>query len=105
MAHGRSVAQPGSALYWGCRGRGFESRRSDHLSKQNQYFMFEKRQQKSLSTNLGRILGRKILPNLSFDIKIRYIAAQSCLPGEFGLNEGRINLHIYFLGNLIGVIR
>ena len=27
----RSVAQPGSALYWGCRGRGFESRHSDQL--------------------------------------------------------------------------
>ncbi len=27
----RSVAQPGSALDWGSRGRGFESRRSDHL--------------------------------------------------------------------------
>lgn len=26
----RSVAQPGSALVWGTRGRGFESRRSDH---------------------------------------------------------------------------
>ena len=26
---GRSVAQPGSALYWGCRGREFKSRRSD----------------------------------------------------------------------------
>ncbi len=25
-----------SAHYWGCRGRGFESRRSDHLTKQNQ---------------------------------------------------------------------
>lgn len=29
----RSVAQPGSALDWGSRGRGFESRRSDHESK------------------------------------------------------------------------
>jgi capsular polysaccharide biosynthesis protein len=28
---GRSVAQSGSALYWGCRGRGFESRRSDQI--------------------------------------------------------------------------
>jgi hypothetical protein len=28
----RSVAQPGSALRWGCRGRGFESHRSDHCS-------------------------------------------------------------------------
>jgi hypothetical protein len=28
---GRSVAQPGSALLWGGRGRGFESRRSDQL--------------------------------------------------------------------------
>ena len=27
----RSVAQPGSALVWGTRGRGFESRRSDHF--------------------------------------------------------------------------
>lgn len=27
----RSVAQPGSALDWGSRGRGFESRRSDHF--------------------------------------------------------------------------
>lgn len=26
----RSVAQPGSALVWGTRGRGFKSRRSDH---------------------------------------------------------------------------
>lgn len=26
----RSVAQPGSALDWGSRGHGFESRRSDH---------------------------------------------------------------------------
>ena len=26
----RSVAQPGSALDWGSRGRGFESRHSDH---------------------------------------------------------------------------
>ena len=24
------MAQPGSALHWGCRGRGFKSRRSDH---------------------------------------------------------------------------
>lgn len=30
MKAGRSVAQPGSALDWGSRGRGFESRRSDH---------------------------------------------------------------------------
>ncbi len=29
----RSVAQPGSALVWGTRGRGFESRRSDHFLK------------------------------------------------------------------------
>jgi hypothetical protein len=29
---GRNVAQPGSALDWGSRGRGFESRHSDHLS-------------------------------------------------------------------------
>ncbi len=29
----RSVAQPGSALDWGSRGRGFKSRRSDHLLK------------------------------------------------------------------------
>ncbi len=28
----RSVAQPGSALAWGARGRGFESRRSDHFA-------------------------------------------------------------------------
>lgn len=27
----RNVAQPGSALRWGCRGRGFKSRRSDHF--------------------------------------------------------------------------
>ena len=27
----RDVAQPGSALAWGARGRGFESRRPDHL--------------------------------------------------------------------------
>ena len=27
----RGVAQPGSALAWGARGREFESRRSDHL--------------------------------------------------------------------------
>src|SRR3546814_9295626 len=26
----RSVAQPGSAPHWGCGGRGFKSRRSDH---------------------------------------------------------------------------
>ena len=26
----RNVAQPGSALFWGDRGRGFKSRRSDH---------------------------------------------------------------------------
>jgi hypothetical protein len=29
LRHGRSVAQPGSALVWGTRGRGFKSRRSD----------------------------------------------------------------------------
>src|SRR5690606_10597781 len=28
----RSVAQPGSALDWGSRGRGFESRHSDHYN-------------------------------------------------------------------------
>ena len=28
----RSVAQSGSAPHWGCGGRGFESRRSDHLT-------------------------------------------------------------------------
>ena len=28
----RSVAQPGSALAWGARGRGFKSRRSDSIS-------------------------------------------------------------------------
>lgn len=33
----RSVAQPGSALYWGCRGRGFKSRRSDHFSLRNSF--------------------------------------------------------------------
>lgn len=26
----RNVAQPGSALFWGDRGHGFKSRRSDH---------------------------------------------------------------------------
>lgn len=31
----RSVAQPGSALDWGSRGRGFESRRSDHFLPPN----------------------------------------------------------------------
>ena len=67
--------------------------------------MFEKRQKIFFQQILGRVLGRKFLPNLSFNINERYIAAQSCLPGEFRLNEGRINLHIYFLGNLIGVIR
>jgi hypothetical protein len=29
----RNVAQPGSALDWGSRGRGFESRHSDHSSQ------------------------------------------------------------------------
>ena len=33
----RSVAQPGSALYWGCRGRGFKSRRSDHILKKGAF--------------------------------------------------------------------
>lgn len=33
----RSVAQPGSALYWGCRGRGFKSRRSDHIVSKGAY--------------------------------------------------------------------
>ena len=28
------MAQPGSALHWGCRGRGFKSRRSDHIMLQ-----------------------------------------------------------------------
>jgi hypothetical protein len=27
------VAQPGSALHWGCRGRWFKSSRSDHLKQ------------------------------------------------------------------------
>jgi hypothetical protein len=31
MQKNRSVAQPGSAPYWGCGGRGFKSRRSDHF--------------------------------------------------------------------------
>ncbi len=31
----RSVAQPGSALVWGTRGRRFESCRSDHFKKVN----------------------------------------------------------------------
>ena len=31
--HIRNVAQPGSALFWGDRGRGFESRRSDHFGE------------------------------------------------------------------------
>ncbi len=35
----RSVAQPGSALDWGSRGRGFESRRSDHFSKNFKTFI------------------------------------------------------------------
>ena len=30
----RDVAQPGSALHWGCRGRRFKSCRPDYLSKQ-----------------------------------------------------------------------
>ena len=29
----RSVAQSGSALHWGCRGRRFKSYRSDHFSE------------------------------------------------------------------------
>ena len=29
----RSVAQPGSAPYWGCGGRGFKSRRSDQIKR------------------------------------------------------------------------
>ena len=60
---------------------------------------------KDRKISFQQILGRKLLPYLSFNINERCIAAQSCLPGEFGLNEGRINLNIYFLGNLIGVIR
>ena len=32
-AFGRSVAQPGSALAWGARGRRFESYRSDHSTQ------------------------------------------------------------------------
>ena len=31
--HDRAVAQPGSALAWGARGRGFESRQPDHSKK------------------------------------------------------------------------
>ena len=30
-ATGRAVAQSGSALRWGCRGREFKSRRPDHF--------------------------------------------------------------------------
>lgn len=35
---GRSVAQSGSAPYWGCGGRGFESRRSDHMTTKSKTF-------------------------------------------------------------------
>ena len=31
--HSRGVAQPGSALAWGARGRGFKSRRPDQSGK------------------------------------------------------------------------
>jgi hypothetical protein len=31
--HSRGVAQPGSALAWGARGRGFKSRRPDQVVK------------------------------------------------------------------------
>ena len=33
------MAQPGSALHWGCRGRGFESRRSDHVKDANRFYL------------------------------------------------------------------
>ncbi len=35
VSFSRSVAQPGSASRWGCEGRGFKSRRSDHFSPTN----------------------------------------------------------------------
>ena len=34
--HRRGVAQPGSALAWGARGRVFESLRPDHILKKDQ---------------------------------------------------------------------
>ena len=36
----RNVAQPGSALAWGARGRGFKSRRSDNGRKILHYFVY-----------------------------------------------------------------
>ena len=36
-AIGRAVAQSGSALRWGCRGREFKSRRPDQFSFFNEY--------------------------------------------------------------------
>ena len=33
----RGVAQPGSAFVWGAKGRGFESRHSDHPSRLRRY--------------------------------------------------------------------
>ncbi len=36
---GRNVAQPGRALAWGARGRGFESRHSDQLSPLARYLI------------------------------------------------------------------
>lgn len=33
----RSVAQSGSVLHWGCRGRRFKSCRSDHFNKTTAY--------------------------------------------------------------------
>ena len=37
ISNSRGVAQPGSALAWGARGRRFESFRSDHLNKSRTY--------------------------------------------------------------------
>ena len=34
----RGVAQPGSALAWGARGRGFKSRRPDQVAEMVRYY-------------------------------------------------------------------
>jgi hypothetical protein len=63
----RGVAQHGSALDWGSRGRWFKSSRSDQLKSgfqesRNPLFLLAVKQEVGVIINLREKAGRKILP-------------------------------------------
>ena len=70
----RAVAQPGSALAWGARGREFESHRPDHLNR--------------LRVKLGRLCGVRFGRVLTKD-RPRVLTCLPIFPEILGTPEGR----------------